>query len=129
MACNVHIDLVLRTIAGAPAELLASSMRLLPETLFLVETRAGMQKAIYANEAFLQLGHSTTSVLDPAPRFLQDHATGPSSSNGFLQPHPKAHPSRQAVVRLRQPFSAQMRISESAELFAENNLCMSFKNQ
>ncbi len=88
MACNVHIDLGLRTIAGAPAaELLASSMRLLPEALLLTETRAGMQTAIFANEAFLQLsGYSMTEVMDRDLSFLQGPETDPSAFIRFLQP-------------------------------------------
>ena len=70
--------------------MLASSMRLLPEALLLTETRAGMQTAIFANEAFLRLsGYSMTEVLDHDLRFLQGPETDPSAFTGFLQP-PKA---------------------------------------
>jgi len=65
-------------------------MRLLPEALLLTETRAGMQTAIFANEAFLRLsGYSMTEVLDHDLRFLQGPETDPSAFTGFLQP-PKA---------------------------------------
>jgi len=62
-------------------------MRLLPEALFLTETRAGMQTAIFAKEAFLQLcGYSMVEVLDHDPRFLQGTDTDPSSFVQFFQP-------------------------------------------
>jgi PAS domain-containing protein len=61
-------------------------MRLLPEALFLTETRAGMQTAIFAKEAFLQLsGYSMAEVLDHDLSFLQSTDTDPLSFVQFLQ--------------------------------------------
>ena len=87
MACNVHIDLVPRMTARAvAAELLASSMRLLPEAILLTETRAGMQRAIFVNEAFLQLsGHSMAEILERDLSFLRGPKADPSSFIRFLQ--------------------------------------------
>ncbi len=118
---NVHSDLESRTTAGAiAAELLASSMRLLPEALFLTETRAGMQTAIFANEIFVLFSRcSMTKVMEHDLRFLQGPQTDPSAFTGFLQPHKAEQISGQEMMRDKKdatPFAGKV----SAPIFADN---------